>query len=330
MVTSGQRGYVLAATLWMLALVAVAATYFAERVARSVELARQSREMTEALGELEAGRAEILFRLATESFSEAGLGTGNAAIVLDNRPYRFGRSSLLRFQDERGLLNVNFVEPALVMNLLGQIGVPSNRWQALLDSLADYTDTDSLRRLNGAEAPEYAAAGLPPPPNDWLATPHELRNILGWREREELWRDGLLLRLTTTSRVIGFNPNTAPPEVLASLPGANRDVAEAILRRRALAPIRSPAELAALLPAAAQMGDFIVPFPAGSVRITQSSGKMPWAVQFSVTPTPAGESAPWRIDYHARTEIPSLSEDEDKIPILPPRPGALAAEAPPF
>ena len=142
-------------------------------------------------------------------------------------------------QDNRGLLNVNFVEQNMMSRLLGQLGVPIEKRDVMMDTLLDYIDTDDLRRLNGAELAEYTALDLPPPPNHWLASPYQLKNILGWRDQPELWGNQRLLMLVTTSRISGFNPNTAPLEVLASLPGSSHEVAAAILGKRNETPLHS-------------------------------------------------------------------------------------------
>ena len=44
--TNKQQGFVLVLTLWVLVIVAIAAGYFAERVARAIELAQQSQQNT--------------------------------------------------------------------------------------------------------------------------------------------------------------------------------------------------------------------------------------------------------------------------------------------
>jgi len=313
MAASAQRGFVLVATLWILAVITIAASYFAERVSRSIALAQQKQETTEQLIEFANTRADILYRLGTIRLSFYGLGS-QPAIALDDRPYRGSGEDIVRLQDNRGLLNLNFMERNMMPRLLGQLGVPIEKRDALIDTLSDYVDTDDLRRLNGAEKSEYASLGLPPPPNDWLASPYQLRSIIGWRDQPELLER--LLRLVATGRVFGLNPNTAPPEVLASLPGGSRETAAAVVKMRNEKPMYHGTPLPGFT-AGVMDPEFLYFFPSDSIRITQQSKTLPWAVQYCLTLTPRSERAPWRVDYHVKTALTYPSENADKIQKLP-------------
>lgn len=330
MVLPRQKGFVLAATLWILAIIAIGVSYFAVRVDRSLALAQQARLVSQASIDFASTRAEILFRLNTAGFSRYGLGmTPDAAIVLDDRPYRGAGQDSVRLQDNRGLLNINFPEREMLLRLVGYLGAPADRRDTLIDTLLDYTDADNFRRLNGAEADEYARLNLPPPPNDWLTTPHQLQNIVGWRSEPGFWKERRLLRLVTTGRVHGFNPNTAPREILAILPGSNPEIAGRILELRRLAPFSVAKQIVALTGNAALDSEYLVFFPSNSIRLTQESAQLPWAVQYEIYLTPNGEHAPWRVDYYARTAVVSPAQHADEISSLPERVAlpATAAEA---
>jgi len=313
MAANAQRGFVLVATLWILAVITIAASYFAERVSHSIALAQQKQETTEQLIAFANTRAEVLYRLGTMRVSLYGLGDP-PAIALDDRPYRGSNDDIVRLQDSRGLLNVNFPEQNMMSRLLGQLGVPIEKRDAMIDTLLDYTDNDDLRRLNGAEKSEYEALGLPPPANEWLASPYQLRNIIGWRDQPVLLES--LLHFVTTSRVPGFNPNTAPLEVLASLPGGSRETAAALIKLRKLTPLYTAGQLADFTTGTLDP-DYFLFYPSNSIRITQQSNKFPWAVQYSLTLTPRSESAPWRVDYNVKTAVTYPSENVDKIQKLP-------------
>jgi len=315
MAPKAQRGFILVATLWILAVITIAASYFAERVSRSIALAQQKQETAQQLVEFANTRADILYRLGTTHFSFYGLG-GPPAIALDDRPYRGSGEDIVRLQDNRGLLNVNFVEQNMMSRLLGQLSVPVEKRDAMIDTLRDYIDTDDLRRLNGAEVAEYAALGLPPPPNDWLASPYQLKNIIGWRDQPGLWENQRLPRLVTTSRISGLNPNTAPPEILASLPGSTRGATETLIRLRNEKPLYTVGQLADFTSGELDP-DFFLFFPGNSIRITQQSRKLPWAMQFSLSLTPRSENAPWRIDYQVKTPVTYRIDNVDKIQKLP-------------
>ena len=318
--TLRQDGFVLVVTLWILAILTIAAAYFAERVTESVTLARQSQQATEAFLELSSTRADILFRLATTRASIHGIGpTLQSAIALDNRPYRGSGEDTVRLQDSRGLINVNFVQPEMLRRLLGQIGLAAENRDSLLDALYDYTDTDDLRRLNGAEAPEYVARGLPPPPNDWLVTPWQLQNIIGWREQATLWKDQKFIENLTAARVGGFNPNTAPRDVLAALPGSSPEIADALIKMRELNSFVNASPLEVLTGKAGLDADSLIFFPGQNIRLTQESDKIPWALQYQISLTPLADRAPWRIDYYIKTGITPSHQNANKPVPLPAR-----------
>ena len=321
------RGFVLVVTLWILAIITVAAAYFAERVASSVTLARQSQLTSEVLLDMSSTRAEILFRLGTTRMGIYGLGpTPQTAIALDNRAYAGVGHDIVRLQDSRGLINVNFIQPDLLLRLLGQMGVPAENRDAMLDTLNDYTDTDDLRRLNGAEAAEYRARGMPLPPNDWLVTPSQLQNIIGWRERAALWNESRFSEIVTTSRTLGFNPNTAPREALAALPGSSGEIADNLIKLRALNPLTNVSQLAGLAGQAGLDSDNLKFFPGDNVRLTQESDKIRWVLRYQIALTPFADRAPWRIDYYIKTGATPVTKNANEILPLPAR-AALPATA---
>ena len=316
MSTRKQQGFVLVLTLWVMVIVAIAAGYFAERVARSVELAQQSRQNTRAMVDMAGTRAEILYRFGTTSMSLYGLGLSNTVIRLDNRTYRGFGDTFLRLQDNRGLLNLNFTDDDRLQRFLGLLDIPAEQRGHMIDTLRDFTDADNLHRLNGAEKEEYLALNLPPPPNRNLITPWEARRIIGWGNVPQLWQKGRLVELTTTSPSAGLNPNTAPAEILATLPGVTEEIAQAIIDRRELSPtIQGDA-------------DTIIAFPSSAIRITQFTSGLPWAVQYNITLTPNSDEAPWRTDYYSRVSTNRRDEVQINIPELPPRSTAPPEQPP--
>jgi len=330
--SAAQQGFVLVLTLWILAIVTIAATYLAERVNRALDLARQSRQNTQILIDLADTRAEILFRLGTTHMSVYGLGQGpDDSIYLDNRFYQGVGKDIVRLQDNRGLVNLNAVSDDRLHRLLGLLDIPAEQRGRMIDTLRDYTDDDNLKRLNGAEEPEYAALNLPPPRNDRLLTPFEPQRILGWREVRLLWDDDRLPNLTTTSTSVALNPNTAPWPVLATLPGVTNEIAQAMITKRQLMPFTSGDQVAAMIGIPPQeLFLQIIVLPSDSVRVTQSAPGLPWALQYNVSLTPNGDLAPWRIDYYYKTRLTYKNDKVPNIPKLPPRSTIPLPLTPPF
>lgn len=327
--TNKQQGFVLVLTLWVLVIVAIAAGYFAERVARAIELAQQSQQNTNAAIDMAGTHADMLYRLGTASMTEYGLGRGNTVIALDNRPYHGLGKTLVRLQDNRGLLNLNLIDDGRLQRFLGLMGIPAEQRGHLIDTLRDFIDADKLHRLNGAEDEEYLALKLPSPANRNLITPWEARRIIGWRDFPQLWKNGRLVELTSNSSM-GINPNTAPAEVLATLPGVTEEFAQIIIARRKLSPIIHEGQIVEItsMPLNLPMGMGIIAIPSDAIRITQSTQGLPWAIQYNITLTPNGNDAPWRTDYYSR--VGSSRRDEAQILELPPRSTAPPDETPAF
>ena len=323
-----QGGFVLVATLWFLATITIVAAYFADRVGKSVESAVQSQRMADGMVEMANTRAEAVFHIATDGFSQWGLGLDPAsAIALDDRPYRGSGKDIISLQDNRGLLNLNFPDLFLLGQLLSSFDVPPAKHPALFDALADYIDIDNLRRLNGAEAPEYEAAKLPPPANEWLYSPHQLKSVYGWHDLDNLWNEGRFMPLLTTSRNGGFNPNTAPREILIALGGKdNKPLAEEILLQRKSNPALAVEKALALVRALSLDSESVLIFPSTSVRMTQQSEAVPWALEINLTLTPMSDASPWHSDYYAKTRAKAKTPDEPAMPRLP-SPIALPTDA---
>lgn len=327
-----QQGFVLVLTLWVLVIVAIAAGYFSERVARAIQLAQQSRQNTDAVIDMAGTRAEILYRLGTTSLTEYGMGRGNTTIQLDNRPYQGQGNTVVRLQDNRGLLNLNLVDDDRLQRFLGLLGIAAEQRGHMTDTLRDYIDADSLHRLNGAEKDAYLAQGLPSPSNNKLVTPWEAKRIMGWRNVPQLWDKGRLAELTTTSMSVGINPNTAPAEVLATLPGVTEEIAQVIIARRKLSPFTHEGQLVELtqMPLSLTFGPGVIVIPSDAIRITQSTQGLPWAIQYNISLTPNGKDAPWRTDYYSRISAPRLEGSRTDLPELPPRSTAPPDKAPAF
>lgn len=326
--SNAERGFVLVLTLWVLVIVAIAAGYFAEKVASAVELAQKSRQNAQATIDMAATRAEILYRLATTSMTVEGLGRGNTLVALDNRPYHAVGDTLVRLQDNRGLLNLNQADDDRLLRFLGIMGIPAEQRRHLIDTLRDYVDTDKLEHVNGAEEPQYLARKLPPPTNNFLTTPWEARRIIGWRDAPSLWLSSRFIDITTTSTTSGLNPNTAPVEVLATLPGVTEELAQTLVSRRQQFPILHTGQLAAAAGIPERVLDMqIFVIPGDSLRITQQVPGLNWGLQYSVKLTPNGDHGPWRLDYFTRV-IQSAPADASAIPKLPPRSTAAPEVSP--
>jgi general secretion pathway protein K len=166
--------------------------------------------------------------------------------------------------DESGKIDLNTAPDGLIKGLLQTAAeVDSDTAARLIDVIDDWKDADDLRRPNGAEAPEYQAAGLSyKPANAPFEAVAELQRVLGMTPAIY---GRIADSLTVHSRMAGINPAFASRTVLLAVPGATPEMVDTYIAQRRDA-------LAAKLPAP--------PFPiAGIVGATLNL----WRIRAEVT-----------------------------------------------
>ena len=172
---SNARGIAFVLVLWVIAMLSILLGSFA-LVARTENL--QSRHLfdtTQARYAAEAGLNLAIYELRKSDPAQRWMG--------DGRPYRFGYGDAeieLEITDDSGKIDINAASGDLLTNLFMGRGVPMDQAQALADAIQDWRDPDDLKHPNGAEAPEYKAAGLSyTPKNAPFDTVSELQQVLG-------------------------------------------------------------------------------------------------------------------------------------------------------
>jgi hypothetical protein len=186
-----QQGFVLVATLWFVALLALVAVIIGGWVERSLGRASALQDRITARSEMIGAVNRVTFLMLTSYFSPRGLevltpedlastslmdafgfsaSNSNQFVGLDDRPYRLG-DVVIKLQDDHGLYRLNFPDVDTLGRLLAEYGVSYGDSAVLNDRLLDYIDKSPLMRLNGANADSYLRAGRPPPRNNPLLTP---------------------------------------------------------------------------------------------------------------------------------------------------------------
>jgi general secretion pathway protein K len=313
-----QQGFVLVATLWFVALLALVAVIIGGWVERSLGRAIALQDRVTARSEMIGAVNQITFLMLISYFSPRGIelltpedragaspmdvfgftpGDASQFIDLDDRPYRMG-DVVIRLQDDHGLYKLNFPDIDTLGRLLAAYGVSYEDSAVLNDRLLDYIDKSPLMRLNGANADSYLRAGRPPPRNNPLLTPWEAYRVLGWDDYPKLWNSPTPFPEVATVRDIGgLNPNTAPAAVLRSIPGLDERAVERLLDYRASQWILNELDLeratGVALPVSLAQFSF---FPANSLRFTLLSSHDPLAQILEIRLNPLGPN-PYRIDY---------------------------------
>jgi hypothetical protein len=289
-----QGGYALILVLGAIAVVTVVAANFAVRVDH---LRRQVQSLQDyAQARLKAADAfeMALYHVSTRPGGSRGFGLGPELLVADGRPYALGSGAAVAVTDQRGLLSLHPDDPAPLRRLVQGLGASPSEADALVDVLNDYTDTDDLKRLNGAEAREYAQLGLPRPRNEYLVSARELGRMPLWRDRPN-WVERM--GQITSPRVSGYlNPNLTPLAVLrAVLPTATPEQLALFDTLRQQGPGFESGHQARQATGLPLTGDEFLFHISYEQAYTVWAPGMPTAVHVQVKMTPESPVSPWQI-----------------------------------
>lgn len=224
------RGIAFVLVLWVIAMLSILLGSYS-LIARTENL--QSRHLfdtTQARYAAEAGLNLAVFELRKTDPAERW--------VADGRPYRFGYGDAeieIQLTDDSGKIDINAADDTTMVNLFASAGVPLEQATALAAAVHDWKDTDDLAQPEGAELPEYKAAGLSyGPKNAPFDTVSELQQVLGMNYT---LYSKLEPALTIYSGRSSASAAYAPLEVLESMPGMTPELAQQLIQQRqSLAP----------------------------------------------------------------------------------------------
>ena len=318
-----EAGFVLVATLWALAALAVLAAYIDGVVASDVRDAIEARRALQAEIDRRSTEATVLYLLATgrmnhrglileevqqfaDSFGEDELPPPHGAGELKATGAVYAGLGEARFslQDEGGLVSVNAPRSHHFQALLAHAGLTASEVERIVARVEDYIDSDDTLTMGGAERYDYVRQGREPPLNWIMASPLELGNVLGidavvapgeWRE---IWP------LLTMRPVYSYNFNTMRPEVLAMLLGLDERGLRRLLEEREKAPILRLGQVALLTGRHLDIDEMdLLTLPSRFVRLSTWREGDGSRILTGIALTPLGESAPWQMDYRYREPV---------------------------
>lgn len=221
-----QRGVALILVLWVSALLATIAASFAFATRADLLAVRASVARAKAETAADAAVARALYELAKPNEDPSRWSADGAP-----RELAFGDARvLLRITDESGRIDLNAASDALLEGLFRSAGLAADEASRLLEAVKDWRDEDAESRPNGAEAPQYRAAGRADgPANGPFRSIEELQLVLGMRP--DLYRR-IAGALTVHSRRPGIAAHAAPREALLALPGLDAATLDGWLAQR--------------------------------------------------------------------------------------------------
>ena len=223
-----QAGIALIAVLWLTVLLTVIASGFAFSMRGEALAARNALSSAQARAAADGAIDRTAFELQRpRNLADVWLADGQP------QTWQEGVIAITSVAvDESAKIDINTAADVLFKGLLQNVGgLDASAAERLQDAIADWRDADDLRRPNGAEEPEYRAAGLKyRPSNAPFDTVGELQRVLGMTP-------ALFARiadsLTVYSRQPGINSATAGRDVLLALPNSTPEMVDAYLARRA-------------------------------------------------------------------------------------------------
>jgi general secretion pathway protein K len=205
-----RRGFALLTVLWMIAVVGSV-------VAGSLQLASEG--AATSLNRVTLARAGWAREACLEILLSRFAGDVTTRVV-DSVDLGRGTWCRAQLEDTGARLDLNHAAPDALRLLLGN--------DSLVDALLDWRDPDDLPRPHGAEAEWYGAHRKPLPRNGPFVAVAELARVRGF-DGVEIRRWESLLTTDGSGRV---NLNSAPPEVLQTLPGFGPEAVSVATRLR--------------------------------------------------------------------------------------------------
>ena len=323
-------GFILVATLWVLAGLGLLAAYIDELTDQNVEIALLHKQNIQ--GELDqlSTEATLVYLFASSRANdralmleeEQHLVSGGSEVtfpqrserdlLLDGTVYQGVGNVVFSIQDEGSLASVNSHQFLMFSALMRSIGLSDSQRALVAGRLQDYTDENQALSLNGAEFFEYRQRQLPLPADGLMKTPIEFRRILGFPElftrlQWEAIRPYLSMRQST-----GYNFNIMPRAVLMGIFGNQESVVDAIVALREERGLRSVREVEAVVGNQFNLdNEDLAQFPSKAIRMSLWQKNSSMRTLSGVEFTPFEKLSPWRTDYHYSEQQYEATNEQD-------------------
>jgi general secretion pathway protein K len=221
-----ERGVALVLVMWAAVLITVIASAFIIERRTDTMVIGNSLSIARAEALADAGVQRAVFEIyRNDNSPDAWKRDGSRySMEMDGVPVS------VEIRDESAKIDINTGQDNLIRGLLVASGLPDEEADRVLDAILDWRDPDDLKRANGAEEPDYKAAGLSyKPANAPFQAIEELQLVLGMRP--EVYRR-IAPFITVYSRSPSVNPQLAAREVLLAIPGVTPDVVDDYIARR--------------------------------------------------------------------------------------------------
>jgi hypothetical protein len=329
---TSQSGFVLVSVLWVLVIMALAASAFSVWVDRVREQAFLRQHQMEAYQKSTDALTKVIYTYMTGIKTSEGVAwpaaSGAAPITqkfssLDDfmagaaATVTAGAAGFMRMdgavlditdgihimvQDRAGLIGLSFLSDITVFDNIASKSGDRLTGERLRDTLSDYQDGDSIRRIQGAESFEYHQQKRPTPLNGLLRSPLQLRDVMDWDSILDNVDDAWILRVFRNEGAAAINVNTAYRDALGLVIN-DENALSALLAGRELQSYKGVSELTKFLAGSEDIKLSILPaagFRFWWWRQGDTTARV-YDVQFD--PLNSGSKA-WYFNWTARVNLP--------------------------
>lgn len=268
-----ERGLALVTVLWgLVILAAIAAVMLStERISGRLAATGLARAQAEALVDAAVNRAVLGLLDPRIEHRWRIDGAPRDAVFKD-------RSVRVSIQDEYGKIDLNMASRETLQQMFVVAGEASDAADALADAVLDWREKGDLKRLNGAKAADYVAAGFDYLPRGGpFQTIDELQLVIG--VTSELYQR-LEPIVTVYSQRQTLNTQTAPRAALLSLPGMDPARVDEMLHVRDTADIGGEQIVGGVIGPSTQIGGW--PFTI-RVEVPMATGRLVREVAIRLT-----------------------------------------------
>ncbi|MBF0321166.1 MAG: general secretion pathway protein GspK [Nitrospirae bacterium] len=267
------RGFALLMVLWIMAILIALSLSFSYMSKIAFRSAESARDLIEAKFIAEAGINQAIIELLYKKKKpddETAWKANGQFMALESG------NGAVRILPETAKIDLNTADEKLLRGLLKVLDIDTDTQDIIMDSILDWKDEDDLTRLHGAENEYYMGLKRPyKAKNANFETIDELLFVRGITREIFYGSDtqkGLREFVTVFSKSQKINVNTAPKEVLMSLPGMGEEEAKAIITHRDQNEIKTTDELKAIIPGSYQTAMNYIDLAEGDVYTIDSVG----------------------------------------------------------
>lgn len=215
-----QQGMALIQVLLITAILSVLALYLSSTAKDQVAITQWSNDKAQALVDLHSAEAELLFTLLTTSrvnqTSKELIAETNDVSQRWNffsKPFTINNNVVIKIQDQAALIHAHFPNRGHLIKLIVSSGETMENANAIVDSLLDWQDLDSIPRASGEEKinnKNFIRNGA-------ISDVHDLVHIR--QIKPDLFK--LLKNNLTIFKQGIFNPMNASEELLSAITSPN-------------------------------------------------------------------------------------------------------------